>query len=698
MIKRTDYIENRIDVVKNVFKLYTYAKSTSEEEHQFVSTLFSQNKVNIVEKIGNQLFFSSMRFARYLNNTMEKYKEDAGHGTPLKRLYEECNDDFISLNFKSFIRSLDIPPSHTFIIPKTHNIANLKSNSECFFISPTHCNGDKPTAWDSFLENNLMAIGFANKDYSNSTIDEINEEYKDSKGARKARKALGYMKEIKYGDIICCTNNNSGLWGIGVALSSYKFKENIHYAGVDKDGNDSYYSHYIDVAWLKYNSDSYIKKEDFNIEYPEIGWEPYGALSKKAIPKYIENYLFNTTSEKITAPMNNIDKYITLLENCKNLILTGAPGTGKTHLADQIANTLINKCDFNTVDITKITYYDINLLPIGITIESSKSRSEYQIDKIENGKVYISGSTIKDGEIPFKGIIDAYNDKLWEGGQRNGLDPYNAAIAKYIYDDKKNNPYRAINATDQITRVQFHPSYDYTDFVEGLRPTKPDNNGNIGFELKDGIFKSFCKRAIKRESEKVPFVFIIDEINRGEVSKILGELFFSIDPGYRGEKGKVKTQYDNLIAEDDVFKGGFYIPENVYIIGTMNDIDRNVESMDFAFRRRFAWNEIKVEETLDEIISNIERKELISEAKERLCKLNEKIKEDDTLGDAYCIGGAYLLKINTFKDVNEKEDVFKMLWDYHLENVVYEYFRGLPCKEITEKMEIMKGVFDNIEE
>ena len=86
------------------------------------------------------------------------------------------------------------------------------------------------------------------------------------------------------------------------------------------------------------------------------------------------------------------------------------------------------------------------------------------------------------------------------------------------------------------------------------------------------------------------YIFIIDEINRGEISKIFGELFFSIDPGYRGTKGMVKTQYQNMITEDsDPFYEGFYVPENVYIIGTMNDIDRSVESMDFAMRRRVAW-------------------------------------------------------------------------------------------------------------
>ena len=94
------------------------------------------------------------------------------------------------------------------------------------------------------------------------------------------------------------------------------------------------------------------------------------------------------------------------------------------------------------------------------------------------------------------------------------------------------------------------------------------------------------------------FVFIIDEINRGDIAKIFGELFFAIDPDYRGKKGAIKTQYANLFQDDKEFPNGmFYVPENIYIIGTMNDIDRNVECMDFAIRRRFTWVEIEPNHT-----------------------------------------------------------------------------------------------------
>lgn len=288
---------------------------------------------------------------------------------------------------------------------------------------------------------------------------------------------------------------------------------------------------------------------------------------------------------------NEIDT--SFLENNRNIILTGAPGTGKTYLAQKMAEKLTN----------------------------TKS-------------------------------------------------------------DDKENP--------QIKMVQFHPSYDYTDFVEGLRP-KTDDNGNIGFERKDGVFKKFCKEAAKDEAakdENKKYVFIIDEINRGEISKIFGELFFSIDPGYRGTKGKVDTQYQNLLeGTNDEFKDGFYVPENVYIIGTMNDIDRSVESMDFAFRRRFAFKEIKADDTKDDILYILKENENV--AINAMEAINEKLNELG-LSDSYHIGAAYFTKIENYD--KQSKNKWNSLWKYHLEGTLFEYFRGEP--NASENIKALKDVYD----
>lgn len=234
-------------------------------------------------------------------------------------------------------------------------------------------------------------------------------------------------------------------------------------------------------------------------------------------------------------------------------------------------------------------------------------------------------------------------------------------------------------------QVQFHPSYDYTDFIEGLRPVEnPD--GQIVFQRKDGKFKEFCKRALADKGQK--HVFVIDEINRGDISKIFGELFYSIDPGYRGEKGRVATQYQDLINNDpnDCFKDGFYVPENVYIIGTMNDIDRSVESMDFAIRRRFCWYEITAESTMDDILSYLDSG-IIDKARNRMINMNKAIEETDGLSKDYHVGASYFLNLKTCNND------FDELWKYHIKPLITEYLRGQ--RNTDANLERIKNAYNN---
>lgn len=270
---RTDFIENRIDVIKNIYTLYSYAKSSNTEEKEWAIQRFKLGKWYVVEPLGNMLIFAPSRFVGYKNNTKEKHISNPGNGVETNdkikelKLYQETNDDYISKEFELFMSTLGIEKDQgRFLIPMGYSINDLKQHHKCYFISPTHCKGQKEEAWKSFLSNNIMAIGWKHTDYSTYTIEQIKHEYHDDPTAIGA---FTLIKQIKEGDTICCTNNNFGLWGIGIALSRYKYKKSIHCAGKDNDNSPSFYSHYIDVAWLCYKDRGYIPHPILTSNFPK---------------------------------------------------------------------------------------------------------------------------------------------------------------------------------------------------------------------------------------------------------------------------------------------------------------------------------------------------------------------------------------------------------------------------------------------
>jgi len=514
-------------------------------------------------------------------------------------------------------------------------------------------------------------------------------------------------------------NKSHGKYLSGEYEGCIHFKDSeVFYEDLSEGKNE--WGQRVDVnCWKFYDKNGIYAKGQAN--YMD-GENEYGVI-KKLKPEKAKSFLNQLK-------IRTMGSETILLESNKNLILTGAPGTGKTYLAKQIALKMI----------------------FGKDSEKFLTNEEKEVFK------------------------------------------------------------------ECCCFVQFHPSYDYSDFVEGLRPVKKENN-ELGFELRDGIFKSFCKKALKnlmdsqkskeelqkqktlsenlalfiekinneiteKETfilhgiggkecapiieidtnsfttkstsgntlttplnsiltkyevfskhkdidwsfkevaeklsvtyhhtyffaflkafdsfiqenkveiididvvEKKNFVIIIDEINRAEISKVFGELFFAIDPGYRGIKGKVKTQYSNLQNDCDLFNDGFFIPENVYIIGTMNDIDRSVESFDFAMRRRFAWKEIKADERISMWDGEID--DYKEEALIRMKAINNKIDSIESLNASYHIGPAYFLKIKNYNGD------FNALWNNHIEGVLIEYLRGLP--DAKSLIEDLKSVYENVVE
>ena len=402
-----------------------------------------------------------------------------------------------------------------------------------------------------------------------------------------------------------------------------------------------------------------IQDYDYFLNHPN--WKKYKKLESETMLR--NDFLLN---------------YSGILRKSKNLILRGAPGTGKTYLAKEIAKELTGGNEDQIGFVQFHPSYDYTDFMEGLR------------PILEN-----------DGQINFglqDGIFKKFCQKAKEAQKTGGQDNFDQAWDSYleyinVAEEKEyitKTSYLSVNSRQNL-------SVNYDSGVPGWTlPRKyvyelyKDKNYNKQEYYKSGgrtVLETLRQRFGLRdylsptdvETDK-NFVFIIDEINRGEISKIFGELFFSIDPGYRGEKGSVSTQYANLHETDDKF----YIPENVYIIGTMNDIDRSVDTFDFAMRRRFRFVEVTAESQLgmlDDVLGD-----KAEEAKARLRNLNAEIEKVQELNSHYHIGPSYFLKL---EEVNFD---YELLWSDYLKPLLEDYLRGSYEEDTT--LNTLKKAYD----
>lgn len=390
--------------------------------------------------------------------------------------------------------------------------------------------------------------------------------------------------------------------------------------------------------------------------------------------------------------------YSTMLLESKNIIFRGAPGTGKSYLAKEIA-----------ADIISNSYFDDYTL---LTEEQKKQVEFVQFHPSYDYSDFVEGLRPKvndDGSMGFElqdGVFKKFiarARKNYEDSQKSkeviekevsaqeamehffssielGNDRFKTITGNEFVitsvDDRHINISIPGNATfnklslnvGEVRQMlesgqKFEKIKDVTSFFGKQFATQ-------GYSYDFAIYKAIKARKsastknVSQKTELKKYIFIIDEINRGEISKIFGELFFSIDPGYRGRAGEVCTQYANLHDNPDE---KFFIPENVYIIGTMNDIDRSVDSFDFAMRRRFRFIELKADEHV-EMLSSLDD-ELEAEAIQRMAALNKEIASVDELNENYQIGASYFLKLKTLS--------FDQLWTDYLQPLLQDYIQGM---------------------
>lgn len=286
--------------------------------------------------------------------------------------------------------------------------------------------------------------------------------------------------------------------------------------------------------------------------------------------------------------MNNFrKKEIALLYYKKQIILQGPPGTGKTKEAKEIAEELISENYINsrTIPVKHLTRDFIkNTLKVNQKLKS-KNEKEFEIVSLDKNVVVLKSETSQPWRPSYNKIIDSFSKQLWLiKGRTGGFKSYEDAIAKYLYenhlDDIESSEEKVEKIEDFSLLIQFHPSYTYEDFVRGI-VTKPNSEGEgIIYEAENKTLGEFAEKASNDPENK--YVLIIDEINRANLSSVLGELIYALE--YRGESVESMYHVDG--------SNKLNLPTNLYIIGTMNTADRSVGHIDYAIRRRFAFIDV----------------------------------------------------------------------------------------------------------
>lgn len=583
-MERTDYIETREDIIYNIKTLYSYLHGDSGEDYKsWAIEKLRLGRNMVIEIIDGHVCFGPSRFVGYQGNTKDKHDDFPGNGTDtdnkIKRFYQKVADERLDTLMQSELSKYEeSSASKKYWIPNDMTVEDIiKAMKKSTSFIPHYQNYDKfwhiqmhlPEGKDGVIVDSSLMLMEAEPIIGTGEWDDAQ---------------CRNFKTIDNGSIVLVRKGRQALALCQIIGDNFT--------------NDSLSAKYININYRK------VKIIAWASEYkqPRSGLFSQGTF--KSCSKGTEQYSYIESWLKYMNDIAYLEKCAKLLSKKHNIILQGAPGTGKTYNTAAIA--------LKTLDITDVDLTD------------------------------------------HKAVMIRYDELLGK----------------------------------QIFFTTFHQSLDYEDFVEGLKPhVQTNDKGNsigVTYEPEDGIFKRACNKAVENAEDNKSVVLIIDEINRGNVSKIFGELITLLESDKRSQGNhpiKVILPYT---------KAEFGVPSNLYIIGTMNTTDRSTGTLDYALRRRFAFVTLQSDRSVIEKhydkLGNANLKDMAVALFDDIKKFIESPKHlcGDMSIDDLMVGHSYFMA--------EEEEELKDKVEYEIIPLINEYINdGI----LNVKNEEKKTAFDS---
>lgn len=618
---RYDFITSREDVVENLKTLYGYLGNTDDADtYKWASGILKNGRIYVVEVIDSKLYFAPSRFVGYKKNTADKHRENHGDGNQtndkLVEYYQKVQDERLDAAFRSVLENYDLSSGDKkYWIPKDMTIEQLLSSSETqqkqYWIGRV----TSDEYWDVALSNNVWVTQQRYGHQKSSAVSGL----------------LGCVRNVKVGDIIFLTYG-SEIYAYGNVIECplasdqvsnlqrviqknrhdynsgiVKFEDNnVFYEDLTK-GCDNWGQRITVDQWHYYSDRTNVSTAGMRNEITMgvttmsfIGiTEKYGKKKVKELKEQFENkHMF-------------ISKTAKLLQSKHNIILQGAPGTGKTYNTAAIALAALDVTDVDLNDHKAVMKRYDSLLGDQIFFTTFHQSLDYE-DFVEGLKPHVQtdadGNSIGVTYEPEDGIfkracnavqtdqskdivecIDDYLQKIKGYQNKREIPTVTGRSSLYVWWKEGNSTVSSRSTNSTSSRGE-----EYTPSPLNIEKIKLQALGK-GCENNWQSYAQAFIEAVKREYHATtdkPVVLIIDEINRGNVSKIFGELITLLESDKRSNGNhpiKVMLPYT---------KGEFGVPSNLYIIGTMNTTDRSTGTLDYALRRRFAFVTLKSQDSV----------------------------------------------------------------------------------------------------